>query len=226
MSSTSSERLVEELARDLEPVRRVPPLRRTTAIVLGVGAVAGVVGLAVTGANAELGEAVRRYPSLLAITAGLLLVAVGGTVAALAGAVPGRESEARAAFWVTVVGAAVALGVGGLLAFTGPEASIGAAPIGAAGMCASIATMIALPAAAIGLGFVLRGAPGRPLSCLAAAAAGSVALGSIANHMHCAQFDAAHLVLGHALAPVLGILLLALPGWLLWRRIASRSVHA
>jgi hypothetical protein len=75
----------------------------------------------------------------------------------------------------------------------------------------------------VGLGFVLRGAPGRPLASLAAAGAGAMALGSFANHMHCVQFDAAHLLMGHALAPLAGVVLMGVPAWLALRRLAGAS---
>jgi hypothetical protein len=219
--SPSSERLVESLAGNLQPVRPLPSLRRMALLVLAVGGVAAAGGVVYLGANPDLVEAARRYPAFLAIWVGLLVVAVGGVVAALAGAVPGREPEARAAFGVTALGAAIAVGLGGILAFGGPEAGVPAAPAWASGVCASMAALLALPAAAVVLGFVLRGAPGRPLAALAAAGAGAMALGSFANHMHCVQFDAAHLLMGHALAPLAGVLLLAVPAWLVLRRLAG-----
>jgi len=220
--SPSSERLVESLAGNLQPVRPLPSLRRMALLVLAVGGVAAAGGVVYLGANPELAEAARRYPAFLAIWVGLLVVAVGGVVAALAGAVPGREPEARAAFGVTALGAAIAVGLGGILAFSGPEAGVPAAPVAASGVCASMAALLALPAAAVVLGFVLRGAPGRPLASLAAAGAGAMALGSFANHMHCVQFDAAHLLMGHALAPLAGVVL-GVPAWLALRRLAGPS---
>jgi hypothetical protein len=83
-----------------------------------------------------------------------------------------------------------------------------------------MALTLALPAAVVGLAFVLRGAPARPLACLAAAAAGAAALGGFATHVTCMQFDPTHLILGHALVPAIGALLLALPVWALCRRAA------
>ena len=216
--SPGSERLVEELARDLEPVRPLPPLRRMVAVVLGVGAAAAAAGVAYLGANPDLADVAQGYPGFVAIWVGLLLVAVGGVVAALAGAVPGREPEARAAFGVTALGAGVAVGLGGILVLNGPEAAVPAAPAWASGLCASLAALLSLPAAAVGLGFVLRGAPGRPLASLVAAASGALALGSFANHMHCVQLDAAHLLMGHALGPLLAAALLAVPVWWVVRR--------
>jgi hypothetical protein len=213
--------MVESLVRNLQPVRPLPRLRRMALLVLGVGGIAAGIGVAFLGANPDLLEAARRYPAFLAIWVGLLIVAVGGVVAALAGAVPGREPESRAAFGVTALGAGLAVGLGGILAFSGPEAAVPAAPASASGLCASMAALLALPAAAVLLGFVLRGAPGRPLASLAAAATGAMALGSFANHMHCVQFDAAHLLMGHALAPLAGVVLLGLPAWLILRRLAD-----
>lgn len=215
----SSERIVEELARDLQPVRPLPRLRTMALGVLGVGGVAAGLGVLFLGANPGLAEAARRYPSFAVIWAGLLAVALGGLVAALAGSVPGREREARVAFGVTSVGAFVAVVVGGLLAFRGPEAAVPAAPLLASGLCASLAVLLALPAVAVAVGFVLRGAPGRPLASLAAATSGAMALGAFANHMHCVQFDAAHLLMGHALVPLTaGLLLAACFGSVLRRR--------
>jgi hypothetical protein len=221
VSEPSTRRLVRSLVDELRPVRPLPPLRRALALVLVVGAVSGAIGLRLLGANPELLAVAAAYPSFAVIWAGLLVVAVGGVSAALAGAVPGREPEARVAFGVTAVGALGALGVGGALALLGPAARLDAAPAGAAGMCASMAGLLALPALAVAWGFVLRAAPGRPLACLAAAAAGAVALGAFANHMACRQHDALHLIFGHALAPAFAALLLSLPAWL-WLRSRER----
>lgn len=217
MSDDPTGRLVRTLIDDLRPVRPMPPLRRALALTLGVGAAAGAIGLWLLGANPELLAVASRYPSFGVIFAGLLVVAVGGVTAALAGAVPGRELEARVAFAVTAVGALTAVGVGGVMALLGPASALTPAPAFAAGLCASMAALLSLPAGAVACGFVLRGAPGRPLACLAAAAAGVVALGAFANHMACRQHDALHLLVGHALAPLFGALLLAAPAWL-WLR--------
>lgn len=217
MSDDPTRSLVRTLVEDLRPVRPLPPLRRALALVLGVGAVAGGAGLWLLGANPELLAVASRYPSFAVIWAGLLVVAVGGVTAALAAAVPGRDLEARVAFTVTTAGAVTAVGVGGAMALLGPASGVPAAPASAAGLCASMAMLLSLPAAAVACGFVLRGAPGRPLASLAAAAAGAVALGAFANHMACRQHDALHLLFGHALAPMFAALLFAMPAWF-WLR--------
>lgn len=223
MSDDPTRSLVRTLVEDLRPVRPLPPLRRVVALVLAVGAAAGGAGLWLHGANPELLAAASHYPSFALIWAGLLVVAVGGVTAALAAAVPGRDLEARVAFRITAVGAVIAVGVGGIVALLGPASGVPAAPATEAGVCASIALLLGLPAAAVACGFVLRGAPGRPLACLAAAAAGAVALGAFSNHMACRQHDALHMILGHALVPVFAALLVAAPAWLWLRRREGRA---
>jgi hypothetical protein len=209
--SEPSERLVQSLASDLSAVRPLPPLRRMLGVIGLLGVAAFGFAFWLRGTSPQLFQVASSHPAYLCIWIGLLAVAVGGLVAALAGAVPGRQLEARTGVALMTAGALLAIGVGGLLAFTGTDAGGAAAPPRAAGICLSLALALGFPAAVVGLGFVLRGWPARPLACLLAAAAGAGALGAFVTHMTCVQVDALHLMLGHLLGPLLGAALLTIP---------------
>lgn len=209
--SEPTERLVQSLASDLAAVRPLPPLRRMLAGIGGLGLVAFGFAFWLRGASPQPFQVASSHPAYLCIWIGLLAVAVGGLVAALAGAVPGRRVAARTGVALMTAGALLAIAVGGLLAFAGAEAGGAAAAPRAAGICASLALALGIPAAVVGLGFVLRGWPARPLACLLAAAMGAGALGACVTHMTCVQVDALHLMLGHVLGPLFGAALLALP---------------
>lgn len=214
--SEPTERLVQSLASDLAPVRPLPPLRRALAVIALLGVAALGFAFWLRGASPQLFQVASSHPAYLCIWLGLLAVAAGGLVAALAGAVPGRQVEARTGAALMAAGALLAVVVGGLLAVTGAEP---AAPPRAAGICLSLSLALGLPAAVVGLGFVARGWPARPLACLLAAAAGAGALGAFVTHMTCVQLDALHLMLGHLLGPLVGAALLAIPLRSLTRRV-------
>jgi len=223
-----TQRLLQFLVDDLTPVEPLPPLRRVIGVVLAVGGVSMAVGLVLLGSRPHLLDAATHHPVFGVIALGLPLVAVGGLAAALAGSVPGREMEARVASLLMAVGALTALGGGALLAFSGSAAATGLGPVEILWMCASSGLVLGIPAAAVGIAFVLKGWPAHPLGALVAAAVGATALGTFAIHLSCQQLGAGHLIVAHFLLPAGLALALALPlralvRWVIRRRAASSS---
>jgi hypothetical protein len=221
MSEQQSERLVRELVGALVPVRRLPRLRSIAAGVGLLGVAMALWALRGVGLRENLLELVAASPGFLAILLGLGLAAGGGMVATLGASVPGREPVERAGLGLLGLAAVLGLGVG-------PAALLAA---GAAGVsppwprdleCMLGAVRIAvLPGAAL-LWFVARAAAQRPALAVALGSAGAVALGALVMQASCPFAGARHLIVGHALAPIVAATLLALPlSWFLRHRIES-----
>ncbi len=219
------EALIRELARDLRPVRVIAPLRAWTAGVALLGAACAAAAVVWLGPNPALDRLLVSYPAFAAIGLGLVLLTVGGIVAGLAASVPGREGLARIAGSVALLGALVAVGLGSGLALTGPEAAVPLAPLSMAGRCLGRALVLGTPAAALALIFVLRAHAAHTARAVAAASAGAVALGALVSHLTCGQVDVLHLIVGHALPPVAGALLIV-PVLGLVRRLRHRHLEA
>jgi hypothetical protein len=152
--------------------------------------------------------------SFLALLAGLALAGAGGLGAALAGAVPGRELEARWARRLALVGTALAaLGAVAWLARTEPWL-----PLASSLRCTAHATALGVaPFAVVGF-FLVRAWGRRPYRLAAWASLGTLALGAVVVHASCTLGGALHVVLGHMAAPLCTALLLALPLGLLLGR--------
>jgi len=139
----STERLVEELARDVAPVSRVPRLRTALLAVFGIWALAfGAMRLLGSGAAAPAGAVSHGDPRYLTIAVGVGILAVGAVLRALAGAIPGREPIARVGTGVAAIGAA-ALALGCIWALVGGEAR-GEFDLGGSLLCMVHAVMLAL----------------------------------------------------------------------------------
>ncbi len=218
--------LVRELARGLQPVRRLPALGRVAGAVALVAAL--LVGLElVVGyvAGTPLVKANFASFDLQTLVAHALL-ASSALAFALGAFVPGRERLMR----MGVLGlglAAFALGIVGserLLAWSGAstlEAGWLRATLGC-GLGAVVPA--AIPALLLTL-FAARAAPHRVARALCIAAAGSVALLTLPGILRCGYPDELHHVLGHLLAPVFGavaLLALALPVFVSARALRRR----
>ena len=223
MSDRSTESLLRELSRDLEPVRPIPRLHR---VALGaVGALVGVLAL-----HALVGGGLPGLVPGVAwgdgaywvVLIGLTLVAAGPLGTALTGAVPGRESAARSGRVVALLGAGL-LGSGGVWWLVASGAPEPAWPLASSLGCAGRAAGLALaPGAVLGL-FLGRAMARRPLVRATWASVGAVALGAIVVHTTCPDGGTLHVPLGHCVAPWLAALVLAFPLSLVARRVA-RSV--
>ena len=219
MTERTTEVLLRDLATGLAPVQPIPRLGVVAAAAVAAGA-AGVAGHALFG-----GAVPGLVPGVpwgqgvfLLVLLGLACVAGGAVAAALAGAVPGREADARRGRVAAGVGLAVtaAGGAWGVLAGATPEP-----PVAASFGCTVHATALGL-APGLVLGFFLgRAFTPRPLAQAVFAAAGAVALGSVIVHATCAAGGALHMTVGHFAAPLLASQLLALPLAGLLRRVAQ-----
>jgi len=218
VSEERSLELIEELTRDLSPVRPIPPLRGVVATLLGLWLGIAIVGVAVLGLRPDLGEVFSSQRGALAVFAGLVLAGGGGLVGALAMGVPGRETLARGAFAAGALGMVLAAGVGTLLFLNSPAASLGT-PYAVDLHCLAVACAVALLPAAGVIWFAGRAAPHRPLVLVLAAAAGTAALGAVTAQASCPG-DYRHLLMGHVLAPAVGTLVLSLPLLIALKRIA------
>ncbi len=213
----STRALVDRLSRELEPVRPISSLRRMAAALLFVWLATGAPVLLWLGVRDDLASVATSTPAFVAILAALILMAVGGVVSALALCVPGREATAR-------IGAAlVALGLLGSVALSLAPIFEAASPGYLAGSlrydatCLAVASGLAIPVVYFLLGFCHRGAVFAALPTASAMGLGAVAAGAVVVHLMCGEACARHLIGSHALAPLVGGLLLAFPGRLFLR---------
>ena len=210
----STEDLVHDLAADVAPVRSIASLRMAAAGALLLW-IAMVVASWALGAsvpsldwNVQLGEPTRG-----GVLIGLALAGGGALLAALASAVPGRESAARAGTMVACAGLVVGIGAGltGALS-SGTEterASLGFA-------CTARALLFALPPAYAICAYLLRGVVARGGVAPGLAAGAALGLGAFAVHLFCPLLGGGHVFLGHCAGPVIvaGLLSVPLAWWL------------
>lgn len=206
--SEGTEELISELAVDLQPVRPIPALRVAVAAVVGVWALA--VGLAIWLGRADTVKLLEVWggpPGL--VFGGLGLAGVCGILAAIAASMPGHERAVRIGAGLAVCGLLLASAVG-LLLFVSTVASAdpGFAAHWACLWHASAAGLVPALGAAW---FAARAAAQRPLYAALGAAASAAALGTVAIQAFCPFGGPAHLLMGHVLAPAVGILLLTIP---------------
>ena len=219
MSHDPTHELVDRLADELEPVRPLPPLRWVIAAGAVLWAVVAAVGVAYLGPRSDLARHWLGGPGVSAVFAALAFAGAGGSVAALALGLPGREAVVRLAAAVAVAGMALAAGLGTVLFWKSPALH---APLSADLHCLAVSGVLgALPALAVVL-FAGRAAPFRPLVIAVAAAAGAASLGSVVSQAACPMPDLGHLLVGHLLAPVAGVVGLSLPLLVVLRRLSRR----
>jgi hypothetical protein len=210
MSGDPTRELIRDLAGDLAPVRPLPRVRFLAGAVLLLWLAIGVAGVAWKGLAPTFWETLTVPVSAGGIFAGLLVAGIGGVLAALALAIPGRERLARAAFAFGGAGLAIAAGVGLALVARSPLAEW-RLPAGHDLPCLITALVVGLvPALALGW-FGGRAAPFRPLAIALAAATGAAALGGSVAQATCSAGEPMHLMLGHAIVPAVGAFALALP---------------
>jgi len=167
---------VRELARDLAPVERIPRLRTAAAAVLALWAVVAVSLVAWKGGVPALWSADRLTSGAGAILLGLCLAGVGGVVAALAAAVPGRGALARTGSALLGAGLLVAAGLGALLLRDDPSAVL-ASSLASDAACLSLGLVVAALPALGALLYVARAAPARPVAALVGVGVGCVGCG-------------------------------------------------
>jgi len=208
--SDRTEQLVGELVRGLRPVQRLPRLGRVAAGVLSVA-----LGLALARlAYASLTSAAWLKPDFASVDAQTIavhaLLAASALAFALGALVPGRESLARTgALGLVLVLAGLAWIAGErLMAWSGP-AALEPGWVEATLECALSAIVPAVLPALLVARFAARAATrGKGVAVLLGAAA-SIAPLTLPGILGCRYPDALHHLVGHALAPVLGALLLS-----------------
>ncbi len=207
---TGPDDLIRALSEDLTPVRPIPRLRTMGVVVVAFWLLVSLIGAFVLGVRSDYADVLLMDKGLLAVFLALGVAGLGGVIAALAAAVPGREAATRAGFFVGAGGLGVAAAVTSLLIANRPE-TVASAPFAAHLTCLIMACVAALLPSAAALWFAGRAAAMRPVFIVIAAAAGSAALSTIASMTHCTYDDPVHLFLGHVLAPVAGAMLLVTP---------------
>lgn len=211
MSARPTEPMLRELASDLKPVRPIPRLRTVAVAVLAVWLLAVVVDWILGGAPPRVGAGGPwSGAGFLGVLAGLAVTAAGATLTALAGAVPGREGEARVGLRLAVLGLLLAAGGGVWAVSTAGDPAVGD-PLGTGLSCLRHAALMGIPPALVTSVFLARALARRPRLGAACALAGGVALGALVVHTGCTHEGALHMLLGHALAPFAVALLLAFP---------------
>jgi hypothetical protein len=222
VSDRTTEQLVRDLALDVPPVRPIPRVRSVAAGVLAMWLLAWALTWILGPPSVDFVRDIAwGDPRFVAVFAGLLLLALGATLAALAGAVPGRERFARTSGGAALLGIALAA-TGGLWAVAGAASPRGALDVAGCLACIGHSGALALlPAAAASL-FLARGFAHHPLLGAGFAVAGTVALGSLVVHVSCRVGGALHMLVGHALAPAFLGFALAIPVGLLVRHWSRR----
>jgi hypothetical protein len=212
---------VRELSRDLSPVERIARLRTAFARVIGAWLLVAAATVAWTGLSAPVSDPSRLLGGLGVVLSGLVLVGVGGVAASLAMGVPGREPTARGGWGLVAAGVLVAVGVSAWLAagrWQPEDALLLRTDMG----CVSVACGVALLPAVGALLYLARAAPHRAGPAVAGVALGTVALGAATALLGCPDATWRHLLMGHALAPAFGVVVLGLPLFALLRRLRRR----
>ncbi|MBW2289342.1 MAG: hypothetical protein JRG90_16155 [Deltaproteobacteria bacterium] len=224
MTRISTEQFVEDLARDVAPVSPLPRLRTVLLAVLGAWAITfGAMRLLGSGAAAPVGAVPHGDLRFLMIGVGAGIFAVGAMLRALAGAIPGREPEARAGARAAAIGA-VAVLLACVWALVGGFER-GTLDLGGSLMCMGHAVLLALlPMIGVSL-FLVRAYARQPLVAAIFAATGTVALGVLAVHLSCHAGGWFHILLGHAFAPFAVGCVLAVPIAFALRARSRRGVE-
>ena len=221
MSERSTESLLRDLAHALPAVRTLPSVRAVAAAELGVFGVAialnGLLGFAMP----DFGRAVWTDFLFLALLSCLGVVGVGGTIAALTGAVPGREPEGHIAIGFAVAGLLGAIGAGiGVSVASGEFGE--SLPIQSSLMCTLRGAALGLLPMLVGCFFLGRALERRPTVAAVLAILGAAGLGACFVHASCTSGNAVHVLMGHASAPLVATLVLLVPGALLIELCAKR----
>lgn len=217
MSQEQTQRLIAQLANDLTPVRRVPRLRSVASGVLVVSAGVFAYAVSLSGVRADWWQLATSDASYAAVLVGLVVCGIGATLAALAGALPGREVVFQRSGIAAGLGLAAAVVVGALS--LGAQVDLGGS-LSDDWICLRAALQLSpLPIAAVLLASS-RGWVARPGLTAIAALAGAAGAGALSIHLACGLVGARHFLLGHISAPLLLALVASLPAALLLRRLA------
>ncbi len=218
----NAEDRIRTLTQSLRPVRPIPPLR-------AVVAAGAMLWLAIVLASQWLGDSRIRPldhpdwsdPGFLSILAGLALVALGATIAAIASSVPGRAATTRAGLACAALGGLVAI-TSGLLATPVADLGFDVEEIFACLSCISHSAILGILSALVSCGFIAYAVLRRPGAATSLAIIGGVALGAIVVHASCEATGGAHRLVSHVLAPLIVAAVLTLPVSLATRLLSNR----
>lgn len=224
MTAETAEEQIRELARDLAPVRPIPPLSVALGAALALGLAAVPAHWLLGGPGLRPGGAVVWSVPYLATLAGLVAGAVGALGAALAASVPGREVAARLGTRGAVLGLALAV-IAGLWGVAAGEALAGESILECLS-CIGRAALLGAAPVLLALAFIVYAAVRRPGSGTALALAGGVALGAAAVHVTCSSDSPLHWLLAHTLAPAMAVLVLTAPMAALLGRRTRRGISS
>jgi hypothetical protein len=197
--SQSTDDLIFGLADDLPPVKQMARIREVLGMALVASLPLSLIWLAALGLRPDLRALDPLPPLFLPILAILVPMAVGGLISGLADAIPGREALMNVARWIAIASGGAAFAT---LAF----ADVGHLGQHARGAihCILGAAFLAVPCVTLSARFVTKGAPARRGHAFFLACFGGMAVASFVVHLTCPDSASMHLVLGHALAPVIG----------------------
>ncbi|MGH0035455.1 MAG: NrsF family protein [Myxococcota bacterium] len=205
----STDRLIRQLATDVPPVRRVPPLWMSFGGVIAVASAVGIVFLLASGAPSDVRSAVRGGGPYGAVLLGLGLAGLLGSLAALAEGIPGRERSVVVCGWAAIV--AFGWGAGRALAAWWSEGFAPGVGLAVDRMCLQRALLLAVvPTLALVL-LLARGWVGRPARAAVLALTAGAALGSVGVHLGCQLDEGRHLLVGHVGPTVVWVALIAAP---------------
>jgi hypothetical protein len=202
MRDRSTTALIHELSSELEPVRPIPRLREVAAAFTGLWLVNAAFAAWLRGPRPDLMNVFLHGPGYTVVMFGLCLVAIGGVMAGLAFAVPGREGVWRSGLMVLAAGGALGVIPGALLAIYDPLPGTHPCELGTDLRCLTFTVVRAVfPCVAL-VAFLRRSNPERPSFGLAAMLIGSLAGAAMLSHLVCGESMPRHVVLTHALGPV------------------------
>lgn len=212
-----SDRLIASLIDDLEPVVLLPRMRAAYAVILPVWAV--LLGVVLWMNPHEFGLfSLFTDRIYFGSFVGLLVAASGGSCAALAAGVPGRERLELGGMGVALIGLVVAVGAC-LVGIVELGAAAMPSPQGADSMCFRHSVFLSLLPASVILGFLLRGWTIHPVRAALLALLGSGALGAMIIHMSCGLLAPRHMLISHLSVPIVLIVLGIYPLAVVLRRV-------
>jgi len=209
MSGWTVEEQIHELARNLAPVRPIPPLRAVVAAALALGLASLVAHWLLGGPGLRPADSAMWSLPYLSTLAGLVVVALASLAGASAAAVPGRETAVRLGARGAMAGAALAV-AGGLWGVLG-DGLLAAERLDECLSCMGRAVALGLAPVVLACFFIVYAAVLRPGLGTALALAGGVGLGAAAVHATCPNDSPTHWLLAHTLAPAAAVVLLTAP---------------
>ncbi len=212
----ATDRLLDALIDDAEPVERIYPIGRVAAGVLAIYVVWWGVSVWMMGGMRDAASFAEVVADGFFV--GLVSSVAGATGAALASREPGRERMAQGALGLALVGVAAMLAT--FLVRVGDTTDTFSTSMSA--HCLLNAALLGGLPAGVLLVVALGGWRGRPVMTSLTAATSGAALGAIAVHMTCPAQGAWHILLGHYVLPLGAALAVGGAGAFVWRWWTNR----